>query len=180
MRTTTREEIIDEVRQSLERHGASAQRYRQLKSALSRCSAPLVGDALLQYWQTLTEPDDQFVEQEFLAGLLLELNPPASVTLRQVLGSLRNWNLSVQEFPWYLALQFGENQVLEALHDLQSESPDDQVLLRAAETVRFWLQADYATRRQQYRYRRRGAWSAPGGRPSEGPSSGCPGAHHRK
>jgi len=148
MRTTTEEEIIKELRKSVERHRDSAQRYRQLRSALSGSSTPVVGDALLQYWQTLVDPDGHFVAQQFVARLLLDLNPPTSLTLRQLLAGLRNWNLSVEEFPRYLALQFGEDRVRDALCELEGGSPGDEVLLRAAAAARFWLRPGWTRVRQ--------------------------------
>jgi hypothetical protein len=153
VKTTSKDEIIEEVRESIGRHVCSAQRFRQLKSALSKSSSPMVGDALLECWQTLTSPDEQFVEQEFVAGLLFVLNPATSLAIGQVLAGLRNWNLSVEEFPWYVALRFGEDELLQKLNTLEDESGGDPVLVRAAEAARYWLRADYAAEREQYTYR---------------------------
>jgi hypothetical protein len=149
MQTTTKNEIIEEVKKSVERHHCSKQRYQQLKMSLSKADSLLTGDALLDYWCTLDDPDTQFEAQQFVASLLFALNPCTSVTLSRILRRLSNWNLSVEEFPWYLATQFGEEQVLLELRILE-DSLRDIAYARAAETVRRWLQADYTTIRSRY------------------------------
>ena len=158
MKIDTKDEIIEEIRESVEQHACSAQRFRQLKSALSASNSPAAGDALLECWQTLTSPDEQFVEQEFVAGLLFVLSPATSLTIGQVLAGLRNWNLSVEEYPWYVALQFGEDELLQELSVFEEESGDDPALARAADAMRYWLRADYVAEREQYTYRWRGHW----------------------
>ncbi len=149
MQVATKNEIIEEVKKSVERHHCSKQRYQQLKLSLSKTDSLLTGDALLDYWGTLDDPDTQFEAQQFVASLLFALNPSTSVTLNRILRELPNWNLSVEEFPWYLATQFGEEQVLRELRALEDTLPDE-AFARAAETVRRWLQADYTATRSRY------------------------------
>ncbi len=143
MKTNTKEEIISEVHKSIHDHGCSAQRFRQLKSVLGKNDPSLVGEALLTYWHTLTNPDKPYQSQQFVASLLLALNPKSPFHLSSLTEDLANWNLSVEEFPRYLALQFGKDRVLQEFDVLVSNHPDNQAIVRAAETVRYWLKIDF-------------------------------------
>lgn len=151
MKTDTTTEIIFEVRKSIEQHHCSQQRHQQLKLNLSQQDPLLVGDALLQYWLTLRDPGTQFDAQQFVASLLFALNPTTSLSLPEILAGLSGWNLSVEEFPWYLALQFGKEQVLRAVQEIETTAPDPISLVRAAETFRYWLKADYVAAHEQVR-----------------------------
>jgi hypothetical protein len=141
MKTSTNDEIIKEVKKSISLYHCSIQRYRQLKSSLSRRDPKLVGDALLSCWAELVNSDagTMFAPQVFVASLLFALNPTTSQTLGEILSGIAGWNLSVEEFPWYLAQQFGKEQVLQELGVLESKRPADEGFSRAANAVQYWL-----------------------------------------
>ena len=69
--------------------------------------------------------------QELAGRLLAELAPAAE-------ASLARYELSVEQFPLYLAFVFGRECVLSALAHLESE-PLSQVEHRSLKTLRFWL-----------------------------------------
>ena len=143
MKTATPAEIATELTKSIVQHRCSDQRLRQLARRLS-CEDPvLVGDALLGYWATEIQEEDEYGPQKFLATLLFVLNPPTTLVLEEIVLGLKKWNLSVEEFPWCLALQFGEARLLRALEVLAEEAPRDMALARAVETMRYWLRQDY-------------------------------------
>ncbi len=137
MKTNTKDAIILEVKQSLPPHYDyfNQQRWEQLRSRLAQEEPKLVGDALLTYWPTL----QTYIEQTFVARLLFTLNPSTSLSLDEILVALSNWNLSVEEFPWYLTNQFGEEEVLQELRALEERGSRDEKLIRATETFRWWL-----------------------------------------
>lgn len=140
MKTSTHDVILMEIRRSVRPDRLDEQRYRQLRARLAREDPALVGDALLGYWERETGEDAYFA-QEFVASLLFVLNPPASRSLRQLLLGLRNWNLSVEEYPWYLGRQFGREAVLSELDVLHEELGEGGVSDRHADTLRYWLRA---------------------------------------
>jgi hypothetical protein len=147
MKTATSTEIATELTKSIVQHGCSNQRYRQLARRLSQEDPALVGDALLGYWATEIREEDEYWPQKFVAALLFVLNPPTTLALGEILAGLKKWNLSVQEFPWYLALQFGEERLLHELEVLGQESPGDVALVQAVETMRYWLRKGYRAAR---------------------------------
>jgi len=57
VKTATKNEIVEEVRKAIGLHQCSEQRYRQLRSSLSKRDSELVGDALLSCWAALENPD---------------------------------------------------------------------------------------------------------------------------
>lgn len=149
MKTSTKNDIMIEFNKSIIQHGCSVQRWLQLKSRLSKEDLLLVGDCLLIYWESdLTEGD--YNAQRFVASLLFVLNPPTTLPLNSILLGLSKWNLSVEEFPWYLATQFGEERFLHELDILEQESSNNEDLTRAIHTARWWLQHDYRASRSRY------------------------------
>ncbi len=111
------------------------QRWEQLRLRLAEDDSRLVGDALLEYWPTLRA----YEEQLFVARLLFALNPSTSRSLDEILVTLGNWDLSVEEFPWYLANKFGEGALLRKLRALEEGGSEDEKLIRAIATARCWL-----------------------------------------
>jgi hypothetical protein len=75
--------------------------------------------------------------QEYAGRLLLRLKPApphdATTTIRLLLS---NWDVSVEQVPWYLEATIGRDALLERLSEMQrrSELTEDR-----SETVRFWL-----------------------------------------
>jgi hypothetical protein len=85
-----------------------------------------------------------------VASLLFVLNPPTTLPLNYLVLGLSKWNLSVEELPWYLAIQFGEERFLHELDIIEQESSNNEDLIRAIHTARRWLQHDYRASRSRY------------------------------
>jgi hypothetical protein len=117
------------------------QQYRQIESVLRK----LNGDEVFSILYTvLTNPDrstTRFSDQDFAGKLLLSLNPSCSIPPKEAIRELlHDYNLSIEEIPWYFARQYGKAKVLEILEDLDAEITCDQVR-RSLKTWQWWLRA---------------------------------------
>ena len=113
------------------------QELLSLKRQLSRLTADVQFDVLAQPFLHPPEYGNPYLAQEYAGRLLVEIAPPCTWPLDEVLRNLLpGWNRSVEEFAFYLASTFGRDVVLAALAPLD----DAQQVERAkTDTVRFWL-----------------------------------------
>jgi hypothetical protein len=73
------------------------------------------------------------------ALLLRRLNPPCPISCRQAVGEmLTDWDVSIEEVPFYLAEQFGVAQVRTTVAELRSShaGKTESTLL---DTIEYWL-----------------------------------------
>ena len=90
--------------------------------------------------EVATEELSLFHCQETTGALLLEIMPSCSLTLRDAISqSLPTWNLSVEQWPYYLCRQFGVDAVNEALTEIETNDKLYDMEKRAIETIRYWL-----------------------------------------
>jgi hypothetical protein len=76
--------------------------------------------------------------QEYAGRLLLRLKPPPPLEPQQTMRLLlSNWDVSVEQLPWYLEAVFGTGVPIAALVQLERD-PNVEVG-RRIDTVRFWL-----------------------------------------
>ena len=135
----TAEQIVKKIRDVAATYGRNPQQFRQLEAAM-RSSAPVeVFEGLLRVFQEAGNPTLRFEEQEYAGEMLWFLKPPCGRPLAEVLRSvLGNYDLSVEELPWYLAEQHGKETVKAALAALSTESLTVREL-RSLKTLDYWL-----------------------------------------
>ena len=72
------------------------------------------------------------------ACLLFVLTPPCPISCRDAIRELlAGWDISIEEVPWYLAGQFSQEIIRQAIEDLRKESLDHEQTV-ALETVKYW------------------------------------------
>ena len=106
------------------------------------------------------------------------LNPPCRLPIDDAVASLLpSWDISIEEVPWYLAKQFGRDEVLASVERLRSRQSDQTALTRLR-TIEYW--SGYTGRGITNRWngpvrrngpRRMKAWLAPGWPFNVGPLS---------
>ncbi len=76
----------------------------------------------------------------FSAYVIHAINPPCPLTASEVLSEMvkQEWDISIEEIPWYLANQFGADKVLACVADALDNQADDSARTRL-ETVRYWV-----------------------------------------
>lgn len=76
----------------------------------------------------------------FSAYMIHALNPPCPLTPVAALAEMlqHEWDISIEEVPWYLANQFGADEIQKCITDALDHQTDesDRTRLRA---VRYWV-----------------------------------------
>ncbi len=117
------------------------QQYQQLVDRLGKADGREVANGLLRVFIDGRPPPGGSAAQEIAGALLMELTPKGDFDLTDMLRqALKRYELSVEQFPQYLAKTYGRSVVLDALSHVESENltASEQ---RAVHTMRFWLKA---------------------------------------
>lgn len=133
-------EITALVVESASRFGdRNPQQVKYLTSRFRDVEETAVAHGLLRVFTEGAGPPEGSAAQE-LAGQLLEaLCPKSSLELSEILSAaLSRYELSVEQFPLYLALTFGKWQMLAELDRLEN-AMQLEAEYRAIQTMKFWL-----------------------------------------
>jgi len=88
--------------------------------------------------ESLTHYECQEHAGTLLLKMMLECELPLKQTIRQ---SLPLWNLSVEQWPFYLCRRFGTDAVSNAIDEIAKTEILDEIECRAVDTLRYWLRA---------------------------------------
>ncbi len=106
-----------------------------------------VARGLLQVFTEGSAPPEGSAAQELAGRLLVALCPKVDFDLRCVVrAALPRYELSVEQFPEYLRFLFGDEQVLSAINEIESEQVSEPER-RALHTIRFWIRAEKPAKR---------------------------------
>lgn len=115
------------------------QNLQHLMLKLKKEDSKKVLDALLGIF--FSSSDTYFSAQAVAGGLLWKLKPKYTRNLREdIRRSLQNWDVSVEELPWYFAEVMGIEKVREEVKSLLRE-PLDETSQKRAQTYLYWLSA---------------------------------------
>ena len=76
----------------------------------------------------------------FSAYVIHAINPPCSLTPSEALSEMvqQEWDISIQEVPWYLANQFGADEILACVTEALNNQTGEAARTRL-KTVRYWV-----------------------------------------
>lgn len=76
----------------------------------------------------------------FSAYALYALNPPCPLTCAEAVAAIidKQWNISIEEVPWYLVNQFGSKQLLRAI-EIRLENEADKGTSVRLNSLRYWV-----------------------------------------
>jgi isocitrate dehydrogenase kinase/phosphatase len=125
----TPEDIKQEIYLSIDKYdNALNQRYRQFKKILQQVDDKLVTEGLIRVFADKTRGERTYQEQTFAGKLLYELKPDTDLSLTDILERvLDNYNLSIEELPFYLADKFGLTYVNDKLEQIDGKSSNPQI-----------------------------------------------------
>jgi hypothetical protein len=113
------------------------QSLRHLMLKLKKQNSDTVLDALLSIFFL----SNSFRYQVAAGGILWKLKPKYKRNLREdIKRTLQNWNVSVEELPWYFAEMNGIETVRDEVKSILEESLEE-IAKRRAETYLYWLSA---------------------------------------
>jgi hypothetical protein len=133
-----REEIAKLVIERAKRFGPdNLQQIKQLSFALSKSDPDKVFYGL--YMVFLAESSQPFPQQELAGKLLFILKPKVILELAPVIErALENWDVSVEELPFYFRDVFGIESVSVSLGSI-SANEINEVQRKNLETMKWWL-----------------------------------------
>jgi hypothetical protein len=150
MATLSRADIYQAVTERSHRRGSrNAQDFAHLKHQLSMAEPDELFWGLLQPF-VLRSGDDAYDVQALAGHLLLCLNPPCPIGLEAVIQHIAPaYNFSVEELPWYLARQFGTDQLLATLESTPVGIETD-IPARVIATFKYWISGNWRQRAEEY------------------------------
>ncbi|TLU59457.1 hypothetical protein FE810_16945 [Thalassotalea litorea] len=87
----------------------------------------------------LEDGPNTYTRQQNAGVILYKLKPKVYIDLKQRIRlSLKTWNVSVEEWPFYLVEKCGKDRVLEVLDELAKERLSDRER-SGMETFSYWL-----------------------------------------
>ena len=129
-------EIQSEIFRAVDKENWQSVRHLMIK--LKKEHADLVLTTLLE----ILFSENYYRYQKIAGGLLWKLKPKYKRDLREdIKRMLKNWDVSVEELPWYFAEVAGIEEVQNTARSLLSE-PLDDIEKRGAETYIYWLSAN--------------------------------------
>ena len=135
-----RDDITILVTASASRFGdRNPQQLEQIVSRIGKAEEVEILQGLLKVF-THGEPAPLGSAAQEVAGrLLAELKPKGSLELKSLLrAALPRYELSVEQFPQYLAVLCGSSAMLSAFQEIEHE-PLSEAERRALQTMKFWL-----------------------------------------
>ena|GEM_PF-612311 len=115
------------------------QEIRHLMLKLKKLDENVVAEGLLAVFFDDTRGEKKFKDQTMAGGLLIKLKPKYERNLREdILRSLDNWNVSVEELPWYLAEKVGRDEVIREVESI-AETCLSEVARNRLDTYLYWL-----------------------------------------
>ncbi len=76
----------------------------------------------------------------FSAYVIHAINPPCPLTPSAVISQMlqHEWDISIEEVPWYLANQFGADEMHECISEKLNQETDETARTRLT-TIRYWV-----------------------------------------
>lgn len=133
-------EIYFKVVDSADRFGAAnPQQLEFLCSILSKCESDALSTALIDVFAKSGIIKTSFERQELADRILEKLKPKCFLVLTDIIRStIPHWDVSVEQFPRYLAHVYGKAVLIVALED-KLENESDEKIKHALKTMRWWI-----------------------------------------
>jgi hypothetical protein len=134
----TARDVREEILQSSEKSKVLGDlRIRQLINILPKIDSEIVLEGVIQVFE-VRNGSDRFSEDQEFAGKVLELiNPKSKRNPKEILlRVLKNWDKSVEQFPFWLKNNYGIDKLTETFKELELTQIERDKL----KTIKWWLQ----------------------------------------
>jgi len=114
-------------------------RPREVSLALEKLGEEVVFDALYGVFLDKSRGERHFSDQEIAGKMLFELQPKIDRELKPLVRDcLENWNLSVEELPFYFRDVFGKESLELVVNQIETSEVLTEYESRAIKTIRWW------------------------------------------
>lgn len=115
-------------------------RIRQLMKLLPKISDDIIIEGIVQVFENENRPETLYIDQKYAGKILLNFNPKTNQDIEVVLlRVLKNWNKSVEEFPFWLEKNYGTQKLQQVFLKLKN-SHLTEIELDKMGTMRRFLQ----------------------------------------
>ncbi|MDH4460585.1 MAG: hypothetical protein QE277_04125 [Flectobacillus sp.] len=112
-------------------------RIRQLIKILSKVNSEIIVEGVIRIFEIEKSVESNSQDQEFAGKVLEKINPESKKDLKEILQRvLKNWDKSVEQFPFWLRDNYGVNKLKETFADLELSDYEADKL----KTIKWWLQ----------------------------------------
>jgi phytoene dehydrogenase-like protein len=133
----TVEHIHNEILKASDKPGDL--KLRQLFKGFAKLDQEMIVLAVIQVIENTGRPETLFRDQEFAGRVLQEIKPNSTMDLETVLlRTLRNWDKSIEEFPFWIRDNYGLDTVKKVFETIRLSHEEQDKL----NTMKWWLQID--------------------------------------
>ena len=112
-------------------------RIRQLIKILPKVNSEIIVEGVIRIFEIGKSVESNSQDQEFAGKVLEDINPTSKKDLKEILQRvLKNWDKSVEQFPFWLRDNYGVNKLKETFADLELSDYEADKL----KTIKWWLQ----------------------------------------
>ncbi len=112
-------------------------RIRQLIKILPKVNSEIIVEGVIRIFEIRKSVESNSQDQEFAGKVLEKINPESKKDLKEILQRvLKNWDKSVEQFPFWLRDNYGVNKLKETFADLELSDYEADKL----KTIKWWLQ----------------------------------------
>lgn len=114
-------------------------RFRQLIEKLKNVSDQIIIEGVIKILENTDRQNSQYIDQKYAGKILSELNPKTNIDLISILElTIKNWNKSVEEFPFWLKENYGINVLKSKLNEFETQNLTT-LELDNLKTIKWWL-----------------------------------------
>lgn len=114
-------------------------RILQFMERLNKVSDEIIVGGIVKIFENKERPNTEYVDQKYAGKILEKLNPRSDLDLLFVLKStIRNWNKSVEEFPFWIEENYGIKSVKNKLTELETQNLTE-IEIDRLKTIKWWL-----------------------------------------
>ncbi|CAL2101806.1 conserved protein of unknown function [Tenacibaculum sp. 190130A14a] len=113
--------------------------FRQLIEKLKNVSDQIIIEGVIKIFKNTDRQNSHYIDQKYAAKILTELNPKTQIDLISILKlTVKNWNKSVEEFPFWLRENYGIDVLKSKLIEFETQNLT-ALELDNLKTIQWWL-----------------------------------------
>jgi hypothetical protein len=118
---TTPEDLKNELFNSVDKiNQVGDLRIRQLIQILPKVSDEIIIEGIIQVFEDENRVDSVYTDQKYAGIILKKLNPKTEESAASILNrTLKNWNKSVEELPFWMKDNYGIESVKQVFSELE-------------------------------------------------------------
>ncbi|SEO92679.1 hypothetical protein SAMN05444671_4000 [Flavobacterium sp. CF108] len=118
---TTPEDLKNELFNSVDKiNQVGDLRIRQLIQILPKVSDEIIIEGIIQVFEDENRVDSVYTDQKYAGIILKKLNPKTEESAASILSrTLKNWNKSVEELPFWMKDNYGIESVKQVFSELE-------------------------------------------------------------